>query len=63
MTSPVFALMYFSIFMGYVISPVHPCVSVSLEFFGAQLKDFFKLLIIPVLISLVIALMLGQIFL
>ncbi|HDM78723.1 MAG TPA: DUF401 family protein, partial [Deltaproteobacteria bacterium] len=63
MTCPVFALMYFSIFMGYVISPVHPCVSVSLEFFGAQLKDFFKLLIIPVLISLVIALMLGQIFL
>ena len=63
MTSPVFALMYFSIFMGYVISPVHPCVSVSLEFFGAQLKDYLKLLIIPVLISLVIALMLGQIFL
>lgn len=62
-TPSVFALMYFSIYMGYVISPVHPCVSVSLEFFKVELKDFFKLLIIPVLISLCIAFILGQIFL
>ena len=63
MIPSVFALMYFSIFMGYVISPVHPCVSVSLEFFNVKLKDFFKLLIIPILISLGIAFMLGEIFL
>ncbi|MCK4416846.1 MAG: DUF401 family protein [Candidatus Latescibacteria bacterium] len=63
MTSSVFALMFFSIFMGYVISPVHPCVSVSLEFFNVELKDFLKVLIIPILISLSIAFMLGAIFL
>ncbi len=42
-----FAVTYSSIFFGYVISPVHPCVGVSLEYFKVQMKDFLKLLIIP----------------
>ena len=37
-----FAITYFSIFLGYLISPIHPCNTVSLEFFHVSLKDFFK---------------------
>ncbi len=37
-----FAITYFSIFLGYLISPVHPCNTVSLEYFKVSLKDFFK---------------------
>lgn len=41
----VFAIMFFSVYQGYVISPVHPCVSVSLQYFKTNLKDFYKLLL------------------
>lgn len=59
MTPLLFSIMFFSIFMGYVISPVHPCVSVSLEFFKVGLKDFFKILIIPAIIALSVAFILA----
>ena len=59
MTYLVFAISLFSIYMGYVISPIHPCVSVSIEFFGSNLKDFFKRTILPVAISLFVALILS----
>lgn len=57
----VFVITFFSIYMGYVISPIHPCVSVSIEFFGSTLKDFFKRLIIPTVISLIFALIISLI--
>ena len=50
MTPVVFATVYTSIFFGYVISPVHPCVGVSLEYFSVPLKDFLKLLAVPTFI-------------
>lgn len=50
MTPAVFATVYTSIFFGYVISPVHPCVGVSLEYFSVSLKDFLRLLAVPTLI-------------
>ncbi len=37
-----FAVMYFSVFLGYLISPVHPCNTVSIEYFKVSLKDYFK---------------------
>lgn len=53
--SPVsFAIMYFSVFMGYVASPIHPCVSVSIEYFKTTLKNFMQHIIIPTLIALTI---------
>ena len=55
----VFVITFFSIYMGYVISPIHPCVSVSIEFFGSTLKDFFKRLIIPAGICLIFALIIS----
>lgn len=52
LTYPAFALMYFSVFQGYVISPLHPCVLVTLEFFGTSLKGFYRWFIFPGLITL-----------
>ncbi len=54
-----FAVTYSSIFFGYVISPVHPCVGVSLEYFKVQMKDFLKLLIIPTAIIFFLLLILS----
>ncbi len=47
----IFAITYFSIFLGYVLSPVHPCVSLSAEFFGIDIKGFFKVTAPPALIA------------
>ncbi len=55
MSPGAFAIMFFSVFMGYMISPVHPCVSVSIAFFKTSFKDFMKAMFLPVVISLVIA--------
>jgi len=46
-----FAIMYYSIFVGYAISPVHPCVSVSNEFFKSDLTAYLKTLAMPAIIS------------
>jgi len=54
--SPViFAITYFSIFLGYVLSPVHPCVSLSAEFFEIDIKDFYRVTAPPALIAFAIS--------
>jgi integral membrane protein (TIGR00529 family) len=62
MTPLHFTICYISIFMGYVISPVHPCISVSLEYFRVDLKDFLKKIVPPALIVLIVALVLALMF-
>ena len=57
-----FTIMYFSIFLGYVISPVHPCISVSLEFFNVKYKDMLRKLFIPTILSLFIAFIISILF-
>jgi len=49
---PVFALIYFGIFLGYVITPVHPCVSLTLASFKVDLKSYLKIMIRPVCIAM-----------
>ena len=51
LTPLTFAVMYVAVYIGYMISPVHPCVTVSIEFFGAKYKDFAGKLIVPSLIG------------
>ena len=63
MSPPIFAITYFSIFMGYIISPVHPCVSVSLEYFSSSLKSFFRIVIVPTIIALLIVFGLAMVIL
>uniref|UniRef100_A0A7C4XTD0 DUF401 family protein n=1 Tax=candidate division WOR-3 bacterium TaxID=2052148 RepID=A0A7C4XTD0_UNCW3 len=54
-----FCLIYTSIFFGYVISPVHPCISVTCEYFSASLKAAIKLMLSPAMIVFAIILLLG----
>lgn len=56
MSPPVFALTYFSTFLGYVVSPVHPCVSMSLEYFGASMREFLVAILPPTLVAFILSL-------
>ena len=38
-----------------MISPVHPCISVSLEYFNVGLKDFLKKVFWPAILALLTA--------
>jgi len=58
-----FSVMFFSIFMGYVISPIHPCISVSLEYFDVNLKNFMENLVFPVSCVMLVPLLISLIFL
>lgn len=62
MPRPIFALVFFCASLGYLMSPVHPCVSVSVAYFGADMGDYLKALALPTLVALgptlVLALML-----
>jgi len=52
LTPLAFAIMYVAVYLGYMISPVHPCVVVSLEYFGATYKEFVGKLLLPGFIGL-----------
>ncbi len=62
-TSPLspltFTTIYTSIFFGYVISPVHPCVGVTLEYFNVSLRSFFRLLAAPTIIIFAVTLIIS----
>ena len=47
---PAFAVTYFAIYLGYVISPVHPCVSVSIEYFSISTSMFLRRMALPITI-------------
>ncbi|MCD5408365.1 DUF401 family protein [Candidatus Bipolaricaulota bacterium] len=32
-----FAVIYFAVYLGYLLSPIHPCISVSVEYAGTSL--------------------------
>jgi hypothetical protein len=57
-----FSIMYFAVFLGYVISPVHPCISVTLEYFKADFNSFIKFITPPTVIGLVICFVAAIIF-
>ncbi len=63
MTPLVFALTFFAIYQGYLISPVHPCTSVSMEYFNTSLKSFYRLSAMPAMICLAVAWVLSMILL
>ncbi len=59
MSAPVFALTYFAVFLGYVLTPIHPCISVSVEYFKTSMGPFLRRLAIPAAIGLIAALVVG----
>jgi len=46
----VFALIYIGIYFGYIISPVHPCLVVTCEYFRIPIRDMLVKLTLPTLI-------------
>ena len=62
MTYFVFAVMFFATFMGYMFSPLHPCLSVSVEYFNTDLKTFYSKALKPVIISLLVVAVISIIF-
>jgi integral membrane protein (TIGR00529 family) len=57
----VFALIYTSIFFGYVISPVHPCLVVTCEYFHVPIKHLITKLALPALIVFIIIFLISVI--
>ena len=41
---PHFAFIYFSIFLGYIITPLHPCIAYSVDYFETDYTDTLKYL-------------------
>ena len=62
MSPMVFAVMYFSVFIGYVVSPVHPCVSVTLEYFNTTLSEYYRKVAAPALIAIMCVALYSIIF-
>jgi hypothetical protein len=59
MAPVVFAVTYASIFVGYVISPVHPCTSISLEYFGVSIWAYLKKMAMPSIIMMAVTIIVG----
>ncbi len=62
MSPIVFSITYFSIFLGYIISPTHPCIVVTLQYFNTDIKEFYRRSIIPAAIVFLFVLILSFFF-
>ncbi len=51
-SGPAFGVTYFAIYLGYLITPIHPCVSVSLAYFKTSMPEFLRRMAVPVGIAL-----------
>lgn len=62
-TPLLFMFIYFSLFTGYLISPLHPCMAFTIEYFKTSYKEVFRLitplLLIP-FVSVVLLFLLGK---
>ncbi len=54
MSGPAFAMTYFAVYLGYLVTPIHPCVSVSVEYFHSSMPAYLRKMILPVAVSLLI---------
>jgi integral membrane protein (TIGR00529 family) len=63
MAPMVFAVMFFAVYLGYILTPIHPCISVSLEYFDTSFSAFLRRLAIPVIVGFVAALGVGALIL
>jgi len=59
MSAPVFAVTYFAVFLGYILTPIHPCISVSVEYFRTSMGPFLRRMIVPATIGWVVSLAVG----
>ncbi len=59
MSAPAFAVTYFAVFLGYILTPIHPCISVSVEYFRTSMGPFLRRMIVPATIGWVVCLVVG----
>jgi len=59
MSPAAFAVTYFAVFLGYMITPIHPCVSVSLEYFSTPVSAYLRIIAPPALIATLATLVAG----
>ncbi|HEX7321171.1 MAG TPA: DUF401 family protein [bacterium] len=57
-TPVTFAIIYVSIYFGYVLSPVHPCVAMTCEYFKSPVKNMIRRLALPTGIIMILILVL-----
>lgn len=58
-STPAFAATFSAVFLGFMVTPTHPCVSVSLQYFRSSLAGFWRHLAVPAAVGLVAALVAG----
>jgi len=58
-SAPIFAVTYFAVFLGYILTPIHPCISVSVEYFKTSIGPYLLRLAVPAAIGLVASLVAG----
>lgn len=54
MSAAAFAVTYFAVYLGYILTPIHPCISVSVEYFSTSMPEFLRKMAIPVVIAAVV---------
>jgi len=54
-----FAVTYFAVFLGYILTPIHPCISVSIEYFNTSMGSFLRRLALPVAVGLIASVVAG----
>ncbi len=54
-----FVIMYISVYLGYMISPIHPCVNVSIKYFKTSYWEFVKKALIPTIIGFIMLFILS----
>jgi len=59
MTPWAFAVTYFASYLGYLLSPLHPCLTVSAEYVGTSFGATWRQLVVPSAVALVITGVMG----
>ncbi|MBU0595997.1 DUF401 family protein, partial [Candidatus Bipolaricaulota bacterium] len=54
-----FAVTYFAVFLGYILTPIHPCISVSLEYFNTSMGPFLRRMVAPTAVGVIASLVVG----
>ncbi len=56
------SLLYISSFMGYLISPIHPCVVLTYEYFKPRFGEAYKMMLPPALAMVIITTLYYAVF-
>ncbi len=59
MSAAAFAVTFFAVFLGYILTPIHPCISVSVEYFSTSMPAFLKKMALPVAIAALVNLVVA----